>query len=455
MGAIDDLALRSQRTLCKIPLIDVGMLTDGTPDGLSRRKPGGTLNMPENGSKNVDFQYARRIIERTNFSVLPVKDAELLPAETYVSEKFWEFEKHAIFNREWLCVAHVNEVPSVGDYLPLTVMGEPLVVVRDETRKVRALSAICRHRGHPLVGGVMENPHPGACLNGSRLICPYHNWVYGLDGRLLGAPSMSETTPVTILREQTRLPEIRSEIFHGLVFINFHGDPPALAPALAKLDREFLSYGLKNLIPGHVFAQESLKWNWKLHHENALEPYHTAYVHKGFHDAVPSNLTEFLDFGIGDGQVMRTTGFLKTDGDLFEESGNRRLPDIQGLTHEQRERVLFVSIMPCAVAVLQPSFVTVTFLNPVSAGVLNSRRINLYSKAATETPEFDRIRQEQFDHMKIIIMQDQVTQAALQEAYHSRYMPPGRLSYLETAITQLNTWVVDKYKHGLKDADAA
>jgi hypothetical protein len=34
-------------------------------------------------------------------------------------------------------------------------------------------------------------------------------------------------------------------------------------------------------------------------------------------------------------------------------------------------------------------------------------------------------------------------------------MPPGRLSYLETAITQLNTWVVDKYKHGLKDADAA
>jgi phenylpropionate dioxygenase-like ring-hydroxylating dioxygenase large terminal subunit len=411
--------------------------------------------VPQPTADEVDFQFARHIVGRTKFSVLPVKEAQLLPPETYISEKFWAFEKHAIFSREWLCIAHVNELPDVGDYLPLTVLNEPVVVVRDEKRNVRVLSAICRHRGHPLVGGVMENPQPGRCMNASRLTCPYHNWVYGLDGRLLGAPSMSETTPVSVLRDNMHLPEIRSEIFHGLVFLNFNDDPPPLAPSLAKLNDEFASYGLEKLIPGHVFPQESLKWNWKLHHENALEPYHTSYVHKGYHDAVPSNLTQFREFEIGDGQVMRTTGFAKTAGDLFEGSGNRRLPEIEGLSEEQRGRVLFISIMPSAVAVLQPSFVTITFLSPVSAGVMNSRRVNLYSKAATEVPEFDRIRQEQFEHMKIIIMQDQVTQATLQEAYHSRYMPPGRLSYLENAITQLNTWVVDKYKRGLEAANAA
>jgi phenylpropionate dioxygenase-like ring-hydroxylating dioxygenase large terminal subunit len=411
--------------------------------------------VPQPTADEVDFQFARHIVGRTKFSVLPVKEAQLLPPETYISEKFWAFEKHAIFSREWLCIAHVNELPDVGDYLPLTVLNEPVVVVRDEKRNVRVLSAICRHRGHPLVGGVMENPQPGRCMNASRLTCPYHNWVYGLDGRLLGAPSMSETTPVSVLRDNMHLPEIRSEIFHGLVFLNFNDDPPPLAPSLAKLNDEFASYGLEKLIPGHVFPQESLKWNWKLHHENALEPYHTSYVHKGYHDAVPSNLTQFREFEIGDGQVMRTTGFAKTAGDLFEGSGNRRLPEIEGLSEEQRGRVLFISIMPSAVAVLQPSFVTITFLSPVSAGVMNSRRVNLYSKAATEVPEFDRIRQEQFEHMKVIIMQDQVTQATLQEAYHSRYMPPGRLSYLENAITQLNTWVVDKYKRGLEAANAA
>ncbi len=401
-----------------------------------------------------DVSHARRLVDLAASCLGPVKDAEILPAEAYVSEEFWEFEKKVIFSREWLCIAHVNEIPNAGDHLPLTVLDEPVLVVRGEDGKVRVLSAICQHRGHPMVGGVMDEPAPGVCLNAQRLVCPYHNWSYALDGRLVGAPSMNETTPVQTLRGNIRLPEIRTEIFHGLVFVNLDQDAPPIAKSLGKLDREFAGYGLETLIPGHVFAQRDLKWNWKLHHENALEPYHTDYVHKGYHNAVPAELTQFCDFDIGDGQVMRTTGFVKADGDLFEESGSRRLPDISGLTNEQRGRVLFVSLMPNTVAVLQPSFVTITFLNPHSAGRLDSRRVNLYSPQAARTPEFDRIRAEQFEQMKVIIMQDQVTQAALQKAYQSRYAPRGHLSHLETAITQLNQWIVDKYRRGLGELAA-
>jgi hypothetical protein len=52
-------------------------------------------------------------------------------------------------------------------------------------------------------------------------------------------------------------------------------------------------------------------------------------------------------------------------------------------------------------------------------------------------------------------MQDQVTQTALQETYHSRYVPRGHLSHLETAITQLNHWVVHKYRRALADVPPA
>jgi phenylpropionate dioxygenase-like ring-hydroxylating dioxygenase large terminal subunit len=389
-------------------------------------------------------------VQKCETCIRPVKEAEILPADAYVSEKFWEFEKQAIFGREWLAIGHVNEVPKSGDHLPLTVNDEPVIVVRDDAGTARVLSSICQHRGHPLIGGLADSPPPGACLNARRLVCPYHNWVYGLDGRLVGAPSMNETTPIAELRRNIRLPEIRSEIFHGLIFVTFNQEAPPVALSLAKLDRELKNYGLANLIPGYVFAQTDQRWNWKLHHENALEPYHTDYVHKGYHNAVPAELTQFREFQIGDGQIMRTTGFVTNGGDLFEQSGNRRLPEIEGLTNEQRSRVVFASIMPCVVAVLQPSFVTITFLNPTSAGRINLRRINLYSKAATAFPDFDRIRVEQFEQMKIIIMQDQVTQVALQAAYHSRYTPRGRLSHLETAITQLNQWIVDKYRRGLE-----
>ena len=260
-----------------------------------------------------------------------IASAEILPREAYVSEQFFAFEKQAIFAREWLCIGHVNEVPNPGDYLPLTILEEPILLVRDDAGTVRVLSSICQHRGHPIVGGLMEHTPGTPCLHGTRLVCPYHNWTYGLDGRLIGAPGMQDTTPVSELRKHIRLPEIRSEIFHGLVFINFDADAEPLAPRLAKLDREFATYPVEQLIPAHVFVAKDLHWNWKLHHENALEPYHTDYVHKGYHNAVPSQLTRFCDYEDGDGQVMRSTGFLIEDGDLFETKG-RRLPEVEGLT---------------------------------------------------------------------------------------------------------------------------
>ena len=63
----------------------------------------------------LDLTYARDVVERATSCLRSVKDAEILPAEAYVSEEFWEFEKRVIFSREWLCIAHVNEIPRVGD----------------------------------------------------------------------------------------------------------------------------------------------------------------------------------------------------------------------------------------------------------------------------------------------------------------------------------------------------
>ncbi len=393
---------------------------------------------------------ARKVVDQAATSVGPVEKAQILPAAAYIDETFWAFEKEAIFSREWLCVGHVNEIPKAGDHLPLTMLDEPLILTRDDAGAVRVLSAICQHRGHPLFAGLAARPSDQLCLNAHTLVCPYHNWVYRMDGSLLGAPSMQETTPVAELRKVIRLPELRSEIFHGLVFINFDKNAAPLAPRLKKLDRELATYPLEALIPASVLELSDLQWNWKLHHENALEPYHTDYVHKGFHNAVPSHLTTFRDYESGDGAIMRTTGFDKAGGDLFEEKDGRRLPEIEGLTAEQRSRVLFVSLMPNVVAVIQPGSVTMTILSPHSAGSLSSRRINLYPQAAVSHPDFRQIGVDQFERNKILIQQDQDTLLALQKAYRSRFAPRGKLAWLESAIPQLNRWAVDKYRAALQ-----
>lgn len=397
----------------------------------------------------------RSFVSTAARSIGPVEKAGILPSAAYTCEHLWSFEREEIFGREWLCVGHVNEVPEVGDHLPIVMLEEPLLMVRGDDGAVRVLSGVCQHRGHPMVGGLTERADDAPCLNARRLVCPYHNWTYALDGSLVGAPDMRQTCPLPELRSRIRLPEVRTEIFHGLVFITFDESARPLAPSLSKLEAELRTYPLEELVPAQQHAQRDLKWNWKLHHENALEPYHTSYVHRNFHDAVPSSLTTFLPFAEGDRDVMRQTGFAVGDsGDLFEESGNRRSPDMEGLTEEQKTRVTFVSVMPNLVAVIQPSLVSITIINPTSAGTVDTRRLNLYPPAAVNQPDFREIADAQFERIKIIVGQDQVTQVALQKAYRSRFAPPGTLAWLESAIPQLNEWVIGAFQRALDRLDA-
>lgn len=403
-----------------------------------------------------DLGAVRAFVAAASGSVGAVAEAGILPRAGYVSEDLWAFERDEIFAREWLCVGHINEVPEAGDHLPMTVQGEPLLMVRDKSGVVRVLSGVCQHRGHPMVGGLTEHPMDAPALNAPMLVCPYHNWTYALDGALVGAPDMRKTCPLPELRSKIRLPEIRSEIFHGLVFVNFDADATPLLPRLAKLDAELATMPLADLVPAQQHSQRDLKWNWKLHHENALEPYHTSFVHRNYHDAVPSNLTVFRSFEDGDCDIIRHTGFAGGDGgDLFEEGGVRRLPDMAGLTAEQRNRVTFVAVMPNLVMVIQPSLITVTMLNPTGPGTVDTRRLNLYPREVVETPELRAFADAQFARIKIIVGQDAATQVALQKAYTSRHVPKGTLAWLESSLPQLNQWVVSRYQGAIDRATAA
>ena len=77
--------------------------------------PPATTEISPMEAEPVDFAFVRGIVDRAQTCLRPHKEAEILPAEAYVSERFWQFEKQAIFAREWLCIAHVNEIPARND----------------------------------------------------------------------------------------------------------------------------------------------------------------------------------------------------------------------------------------------------------------------------------------------------------------------------------------------------
>src|ERR1700760_3275314 len=166
--------------------------------------------------------------------------ARTLPSTVYTSEEFYAFEKEAIFAREWLCLGHISAIPNVGDYFTIQVADEPLIVVRGEDGAVRVMSSICQHRGYPV-------KIDGDKGNTKQFRCDYHYWAYGLDGQLVAAPEMSRTCPIQQLRAETQLPQLKVEIWHGMIFANMDPNAAPLAPTLGKLDEEMAAYDVSNL----------------------------------------------------------------------------------------------------------------------------------------------------------------------------------------------------------------
>jgi hypothetical protein len=252
------------------------------------------------------------------------------------------------------------------------------------------------------------------------------------------------------LRRDIRLPRIRHTIFHGLIFINFDPDAPPLAPSLAKMDAMIAGYDLANLTPTAA-SKLDMTSNWKIYQENALEPYHTDVVHRTSHNAAPARLSAFYDYAPGDGAIMTTTGFANAD-ELFESDDQIQLPRIPGLSPEQQSRVLFAAVLPTLFLVFEPGSVLATLALPTGSAAMTLLAFSLYPREATMTPGFAAVVDAQKAALSGIVMEDVVTQEALQRGHASRFTPRGRLSWLETTIPQMNGWLLERYKSAVEIA---
>ncbi|HEY2402811.1 MAG TPA: Rieske (2Fe-2S) protein, partial [Steroidobacteraceae bacterium] len=105
-----------------------------------------------------------------------------LPGEFYRDPAIHALELNLIFYKEWLFAAHTAELRETGSYLTLQVGDFPILLTRARDGRIHAFVNSCRHRG----ARVCQEPHGVA----PKLVCPYHQWTYELDGRLFAARQM-------------------------------------------------------------------------------------------------------------------------------------------------------------------------------------------------------------------------------------------------------------------------
>jgi len=368
-------------------------------------------------------------------SLIESKEARSMPPEVYISEEFFEFEKHAIYGKSWLCVGRQEQVPNPGDYYSITVNDDPLIVTRDKKGEINVISAVCQHRGHLVAEG------SGNCKN---FRCPLHWWTYGLDGELISAPEMIRIEPFDILRHDHSLPRLKTEIWNGFIFINFDEKAEPLAPTLTKLDEEMKNYRLNDLVSMPFVDIDDCEWNWKIMIESSLEPYHTNYLHKGPHDFAPSQLAGFVDFDEDDGQIMHPTGFTHMDAG-FSPDMTANFPPISTLTPEQRQKMTIASVPPMLTLGLMPDQVFWNIILPKGPGKILFRSGLMYPPETVALPDFEERYKRANDSIQEINEQDLAANASLQKGLKSRLSRRGRYAALERTLPQLNKWLAKRY----------
>ena len=377
-------------------------------------------------------------IEDLEASVGGLSEALTLPPECYTSPAFWEFEKEAIFLREWLCLGRADEVPEPGDYFTVTIANEPLVVVRGQSGAINVMSAVCRHRGTVIA------TRTGNCGHGLR--CPYHWWTYDLEGQLIGAPGMGDGFD----KREVRLPRLAVELWQGFVFASFDAGAPPLAPALAKVEPLLTNYHLGDMVTTAPELREELPFNWKIMMENGTEPYHAPYLHHRYVPMPPPGTRgNFLPCSGGDG-VMASIVDLGAPDLGINQSGALFLPAILTLDDVDRRRWVFATVPPNLMIFWEPDFVSWFLLVPNRPETVTLRWGYCVPRGTADGPAFD-------DRMALVRAgietfnrEDFEVNARVQQGYRSRFAPRGPYAPEEEILVQLNRWLVRRYREQAK-----
>jgi choline monooxygenase len=199
---------------------------------------------------------------------IPMEEGWTPPSAWYTADAVYQRERAAVFGRSWQVIARAAQLVEPGAYVAACVAGEPWVAVRGADGALRAFANTCRHKATPVAGG---------CGRADELVCQYHGWTYGLDGRLLRAPQLGRIRGFD--RAAMGLPRLQVTTWGPYVLVNADPQAPPLERGLGQLPGALARTGWDRL-RYHSTHTWDVACNWKVFCDNYLDGgYHIPHRH--------------------------------------------------------------------------------------------------------------------------------------------------------------------------------
>jgi phenylpropionate dioxygenase-like ring-hydroxylating dioxygenase large terminal subunit len=192
----------------------------------------------------------------------------------YTDRDVFAQEMERVFGGTWTYLAHESEIPQPNDFVRRRLGLRPVLVTRDKQGQVHGLLNRCTHRG-----ATVCRVDTG---NAARFVCPYHNWTFANNGRLVGVPLRRGYGP-GFDPSTLDLGRLRVESYRGFVFGALDASLPPLEEHLghaARLIDQWLDrWSGAEIVVRHGSHRLTYRGNWKLALDNSADGYHPGFSH--------------------------------------------------------------------------------------------------------------------------------------------------------------------------------
>jgi Rieske 2Fe-2S family protein len=269
-----------------------------------------------------------------------------IPVTAYTDQQQFEQEREKLFLARPLIIGHESQIPDPGDALVYDWLGLPLITVRDKSGQVGTFMNVCRHRGMRLV-----QEQGQTCLRS--LVCPYHQWTYGLDGALRNIPRDESFADLDMA--ELGLVALPTAVRNGLIWMQAKSEPGMdLDQHLAGLGEDLDIFHMAD----YHFCQQNVRTvdcNWKLVQDAFLDGYHVTRLHK-------NTVGPFFPDAVAESDLV---------GDHVRSAVARNeIEEAVDLPQEQldlRHHVTFsYTVFPNAVLIFHPDYTSIISLFPLS-----------------------------------------------------------------------------------------
>jgi choline monooxygenase len=365
----------------------------------------------------------------------PLLDAETLPVWCYNSDAFYRREVERIWHKTWNFIGAADRLKGPGDYFAITFAGVPVIVLRDAEGEYRAFANSCRHRGSALLEG------SGNCR---AIVCPYHSWSYHLDGTLAGAPEMHETNNFD--PADNALVPLALDTWGGFLFLNFDPNAAPLGDFLGDLPDKVAPYRLDQMACSRR-KEYVMDCNWKLFVENAKESYHIATVHRQTINKYASARSSGYWVEEANGEYCIT--FAKHEGSMALLKGDAGFPineSLEGL--REAGGTTAPLIYPSTYLACTNDCAWYLELHPL--GPTRTRLVHgaLFPKDRLTRNDFEDVAKNYYKRWDITIEEDIVASERQQRGLDSPFAKPGRFSYREPLVHEIDNWILDRVLDG-------